>query len=324
MKRMTDANRNAALQPYEQVARVSMFGRLSKSTAGQPGDKEMQIARKNHVGLEFISHYPAAVSQQTSEQEKYRAFQSAMEDTSMLLDRHGIAHIYIKFRKQYLYYDSNVDVIVGKEQWAQTCALLKEKGYSGHVMFKEPDKIMFSKPEAPVSIHLHPGVTWNGVQYFSIEELWENSLPSSDFAAREMTPPYDFLINIAHNLFENYDLSLGDVLYFKRMVERHSIAAGPLEQAAIQNGWGYGFRQVFGQALRLVKEWEAAEQADQIPRTLLAYPYRITPLVLAQAYWQRFTSNVMRKDFRSALREMYAYPSFYALQRRHDLAFLHR
>jgi len=312
----------ADLQAYEQVARMVMFSVPENIISGQPGEKEIKIARKNHLGLEFISHYPEAATFQTQEREKYNAFQLALQETSALFEMHGIPHIYIKFRKHYLYYDSNVDVIVRKDQWAHTISILKENGYSGHVMFKEPDKIMFSKPGIPVSIHLHPGVTWNGVPYFSSDNLWRNSDPSSNFTAREMTFEYDFLINIAHNLFENYDISLGDTLYFKRMLQLHSYDAERLEHVAAENGWLYGFQQVFGLVTELVETWEAAEQSSHIPEKLLIYPYRISKAVLVYAYSQRIAWNIAESRFGPALREIYAYPSFYALKRRHDLPFL--
>ena len=103
-----------------------------------------------------------------------QAFRRAMQETSSLLAAHHVPHIYIKFRKLYQYYDSNVDVIVARKQWQAAIAALESEGYAGHVMFKEPDKIMFSCRGARVSVHLHPGVTWNGVPYFSEDELWSS------------------------------------------------------------------------------------------------------------------------------------------------------
>ena len=309
-------------QIYESIARKVMLDQHEDSTFAQPGEAERKVARKNHVGLEWVLHCPQATQFQAQEWERYHRFQAALHETSDLFHRKAISHIYIKFRKHYHYYDSNVDLLVRREQWQDAIAVLKEDGYSGHVMFKEPDKIMFSKPEQTISVHLHPGVTWNGVPYLDEQDLWANSCPSTEYAAQEMNKSYDFLINLAHNIFENYEVSLGDMLYFHRHLQSYALDFSRMEEVAASNGWLHGYQKSLAQVTELVKLWETAKQSGEVPFRLLAYPYRIAVPILAGAFFERIASNLSGRRFGPALREVYAYPSFYILKRRHDLAIL--
>lgn len=308
-------------QAREVVARTVMCTPTGRHCPGQPSPMAIKIARKNALGLEFAAHYPDAAAQLEQEQQRQDAFHRVMHETSRLLLDHGIEHICIKFRKLYRYYDSNVDVVVDPRQWAQSVELIQGQGYTPHVMFKEPDKIMFDKP-ASVSVHLHPGVTWNGVPYFDQQSLWRRSTRSADRPWLELAPEDDFLVNLAHNLFENYEVSLGDVLYFKRFIEAHTFDLGALEQIAAANGWRYGFRQAYRQIHTLVRAWTHAQHTGTISAELLRYPYQIQMPVLARTFGQRIASNLGGLRLRTALREVYAYPAFYALKRRHDLPWL--
>lgn len=301
-----------------------MFGLATDDESGQPSAAEIKIARKNSVGLEFIAHYPKALALTQEENSRLVAFRDAMQETSKLLASHEIPHIYIKFRKLYRYYDSNVDVIVTKEKWQSAIAALQADGYLGHVMFKEPDKIMFSRLGQSVSVHLHPGVTWNGVPYLDEDVLWRDASPSPDGAWLELSENYDLLINLAHNVFENYEISIGDMLYFRRFLRGRSIDEERLRAVAAENGWHAGLLHVLSQVKTLVRAWDLAEQSGHIPSFLLAYPYGIPVLSLARAFAERVAHNVASRHFRRALREVYAYPAFYALMRRHDILPLSR
>jgi len=316
---------NTVRQPCEYVARMVMFGMPTEEIPGSPGTQELKIARKNNLGLEFVIHFSGAPELAKQEMQRLEDFQNTMQNMTALFACHHIEHIWIKFRKLYLYYDSNVDVIVPQNQWGVAIQLLQNEGYHGHIMFKEPDKLMFSKSGSKVSIHLHPGVTWNGVPYFSAQELWQNSQLSSLYpGGRELTDQYDFLVNLAHNVFENYEISLGDALYFKRFLRSRNVDYGELEKIASKNGWRYGFRKIYAQVLTLVKNWEVAERTQSIPENLLAYPYRIPAPILGKAFCERIASNLTEKHYRAALREIYAYPAFYALNRRHALEIFSR
>lgn len=313
----------AVLQPRVNVARTVMFGAAAAERA-ELDPREVNLARKNSLGLEFAAYYPGAVSDYREEQFRYEQYQHVLLQTSSLLEHHQIPHLYIKFRKLYGYYDSNVDVVVPGVDWRRTIEILQGEGYSGHVMFKEPDKIMFSKPGQLISIHLHPGVTWNGVPYFSEVELWQHSRPAADCAAYELSPEYDFMVNLAHDVFENYEFSLGDTLYFSRCMEMQPLDPGPLKAIASSNGWGHAFDEVYLHLRELLKGWEDARRTREIPAKLLGYPYAIPLPMLARAFWERIRYHLQRREIKRALREVYAYPAFYALKRRHDLPFLSR
>jgi hypothetical protein len=318
---MREHEARMALPARERVARAVMLG---QNGPGEPDAVELEIARRNAVGLELLSHYPAAQEMSEQEETRQRDFQETMRETSALLAAQGIPHIYIKFRKLYRYYDSNVDVIVARAHWRAAIEALQGRGYCGHVMFKEPDKIMFSRSQAAVSVHLHPGVTWNGVPYFGQDDLWRHSSPAAEGAWLELSAEYDFLVNLAHNVFENYEISLGDTLYFQRFLQNDHLDGGRLERIAAGNGWRLGFLRIQAMVESLLEAWADAGQTGAVPTGLLRYPYRIGVPTLWTAFRERVASNLAGNRVRFALREVYAYPLFWALQRRHDLPFFSR
>jgi hypothetical protein len=290
---------------------------------GDPPDDAVQaaalsVARENGLGLELATHLADGPARR-GEELRERQFLGAQAEASSLLGGSGVEHILFKVDRLYRYYDSNVDVIVRVRDWPEATALLERQGYVGSVMFKEPDKVMFSRPDDAVSLHLHPGVTWNGVPYFDDDALWSQSEPDPTVARRRRLRFEDELaVNLAHDLFENYEVSLGDALYFRRAFER-DVALAELEPLAKGNGWVHGLRAAFGYVRAIADGWAGAEKNEIVPPGLLEFPYRIPRAILARAFGERITAGVRDGRIRRAARELYAYPAFYALARRHDL-----
>jgi hypothetical protein len=307
-------------------ARVALIvmGLLVPNAVDSPTEREMSVARKNGVGFEYADHFPNAAAILAGEQDRLAGFLDSLEETSESLQAAEVPHILIKHRRRYRYYDSNVDVVVSRGDWNRVVKLLQARGYAGNVMFKEPDKIMFEHPAKRISVHLHPGVTWNGVPYISTECLWRNSHPQGNEFRRELSDEFEFLVNVGHVLFENYEITLGDVFSFSRDLQKRAIDSAKLSCIASANRWRWGFEQVFEQVESLAHNWGATTDKAAVPNQLLNYPYQIPPAVLARAYSRRIVGNVRDGYLRRALREVYAYPTFYALKRRHDLPALRR
>jgi putative nucleotidyltransferase-like protein len=318
---------DAALETLHSArARVALIvmGRTVPNLPDSPTQREMTIARKNSVGLEYADHFPTAAAILAVENDRLTGFLDALEETSESFQAAKIPHILIKHRRRYRYYDSNVDVVVSHDDWNRAIELLHSRGYAGNVMFKEPDKIMFDHPAKRISVHLHPGVTWNGVPYISTEFLWSNAQPQGNGFRRELSDEFEFLVSVGHLLFENYEITLGDLLSFSRDLQTGTIDIARLSGIARANRWEWGFRQVFEQVTTLVENWNTTTDAAAVPGHLLSFPYQIPPAVLARTYSRRIVSNAHDGHWRRALREIYAYPAFYALKRRHDLPWIRR
>jgi hypothetical protein len=297
------------------LARTVMLGHWPSDAAP---DLALRLARANGVGLEFARHLPDGPIRQEEEARGAR-FRTRVLEASALLGAARIEHIIFKCDRHYVYYDSNVDVIVRPGDWPHARRALQVAGYRGNVMFKEPDKVMFSRPGDPTSVHLHAGVTWNGVPYFDDDALWRRSVRDPLLPERRRLDGQDELaVNLAHNLFENYEVSLGDALYFRR-----ALAAAPalddLEIHARCNGWLGGLGAALAHAHSLAEDWATSERTGHVTPRLANFPYRLPRSTLAQAYSERITANVRARHLRRAAREAYAYPTFYALWWRHDL-----
>ena len=297
------------------LARTVMLGdRPPAATLGLA----LELARANGVGLELARYLPDGPALREAPARGARV-RRRIEEASALLGAEGIEHIVFKCERHYRYYASNVVVIVRPADRPRALHALYTAGYRGNVMFKEPDKVMLSLPGDPTSVHLHVGVTWNGVPYFDDDALWRRSTADPLLPGRFRLDGDDELaVNLAHNLFENYEVSLGDALYFRRAL---GTAPGPtgLDLHARPNGWLGGLGAALEHARSLAEAWASAEQTGLVAPRLVDFPYRLPRATLARAYGERINANLRAGHLRRAAREVYAYPTFYALWWRHDL-----
>lgn len=251
-------------------------------------------------------------------------FWRSVAELDQLLTRPRASHLFIKTVRAYPFADSNIDVVCETEKdWQRAFALAIEQGRRATYSYHEPDKVMFRLArdgrEIKPAWHLHRTVSWNGVPYLENAELFtqrrqveyaDTSLPVPDAA-------HAIAINAGHALFENFVIPLGE-LYDTVELSREVSDWNPLFAAARRQGWEAGLRGY----LELVRT--AAERLD-FPHAIpvnggvapmaLRFPLTIPISLQLKSFFSRIGHNVRRRHWRIALRELYAYPLFYVIEK---------
>lgn len=138
------------------------------------------------------------------------------------------------------YTSDNVDILVQPHHIQEARRVLLGLDYIELRNAEEPDKWLFRRFRAGQSvsaIHLHARVGWD--QGFMLEpELWKRVRQSTDDPSTCVPGPEDaVLINLAHGLIENKNLSMHDLLKVRYALRCNPIDWEYLDRVARERGW---------------------------------------------------------------------------------------
>ena len=165
------------------------------------------------------------------------------------------------------YADSNLDIVTANpDRQANYKALLRELGYRPFrnlADLREPMKQTYQKKGVRLRLHLHTAVSWNGVVYLPLEQVWQRRRLWQTAGGSVWIPSAEdeLLIMAAHAWFENKLVSLHEILYWRELV-RADLDWTYLTKTAQDAGWHKGFMHFMAIASQLV--------------TLLAIPASVT------------------------------------------------
>ncbi|MCB8965966.1 MAG: nucleotidyltransferase family protein [Ardenticatenaceae bacterium] len=149
------------------------------------------------------------------------------------------------------YADSNLDIVTAKpERQAEYKALLRELGYRPFrnlADLREPMKQTYQKDGVRLRLHLHTAVSWNGVVYLPLGQVWQRRRlwPTADQSVWIPSAEDELLIMAAHAWFENKLVSLHEILYWRELVQT-DLDWAYLTKTAQEAGWSKGFMQFMG------------------------------------------------------------------------------
>lgn len=173
------------------------------------------------------------------------------------------------------YSDSNLDIVTAKpERQAAYKASLRELGYRPFrnlADLREPMKQTYQKDGVSLRLHLHTAVSWNGVVYLPLEQVWHRRRlwPVAGGSVWIPSAEDELLIMAAHAWFENKLVSLHEILYWRELVQAN-LDWDYLGKTAQEAGWHKGFMQFLG----IVNQLAALLAIPTtIPLTLPAVPF---------------------------------------------------
>jgi thymidylate kinase len=182
-----------------------------------------------------------------------RAFLAAAE---ALADA-GIATVLFKTHGPYPYTSSNVDVLVPPGAIARAVAALAAIGHHEMVHYWEPNKRLlrrFRGTECDVMIHLHEKVSWIVLAFLDMEALWSRTRTTCDPALTHVAPEDMVAALLAHAVYENNKVRLGDVWKVRQAVAERGFDWSEVVRIAALRSWLPG--------LALARYWYgAAERA---------------------------------------------------------------
>ena len=139
------------------------------------------------VGLALMAKRPFPAPFEAKMQQAEARAAGTMGLLDLLLPRFAAANLPLLTIKSFLpfaYVDSNIDCVCIPPQPASAyTAVLEQAGFyrlRNLADVREPLKQMFAPPATSPSLpryHLHTAVSWNGVDYLDLTEVWQRRLP---------------------------------------------------------------------------------------------------------------------------------------------------
>jgi hypothetical protein len=210
------------------------------------------------------------------EAKNYDLFWQSVIEIAQLFSRKNIEYAVIKTRRIYEFYDWDIDVLVRKEDWSKALRVLQGHGFKRAHMLSHPlasleaDKLLMEK-RGGFPIHLHRRVSWHGVEYLSSDLVLSSSLEVE--GVYYPSKAIDALIYCAHSIFENYELTLGEVYHFMKTAD--SSVHDFILSLANENGWLEGARL----SIKAMKNiWSSLNSRECIK---LPYRYELRSLLKA-------------------------------------------
>lgn len=152
----------------------------------------------------------------------------------------------IKSFLPFRYIDTNLDLVtVHPKQWSDYVNQLRSLGYQQFrnlADLREPMKATFFKPEVDLKIHLHRAVSWNGLMYLPLDQVWQRRrlIEVGQHPVAIPSAEDEMLIMAAHACFENKYISLHELLYWHHLVNL-DLDWDYMVETAVSSNWHHGF-----------------------------------------------------------------------------------
>lgn len=272
----------------------------------------------------------------SASREPFDAYWTTVGRLHEVLTAAGIRPVFLKSRRNYPFYDSNVDVLIARAEWAETIRVLSADRWrvpSKLVQVKqnliERSKLKLPPTEAGLlPAHLYGAVSWryqSDVGFLpqgDAENRYLEQVPMAELCPGLTEFPgmkilmttwsADLLIHSAQTAFENYRIFLGEAVFIHDLWRR--LPAGEIreiEALARENG-GYD-------ALMYVREHIDTVFADPAYLRPERWPHNLSLPALWRAWYRRAGNVRKRRSTLRAAEEMFGYmlfSSLYAVKRK--------
>ena len=158
----------------------------------------------------------------------------------------GIESIFIKavgLEPAFPHTSDNLDAYILPAQGDAARQAMRRLGYVELRNIEEPNKYLFKRfraGEEVCAIHMHLRIEWS-VSFLFEERVWARRLVASDDPHLYIPSPEDaVLITIAHSLYENKCVKLGDLVRVNHCLTHHELDWGYIWDTAGSKGWSPG------------------------------------------------------------------------------------
>ena len=148
----------------------------------------------------------------------YKVVKNELLSAIELLNSYGVQTLFIKSSKILPLDSDNFDVLVHVDQMQLADQVLKRNGFSVVKCADEPYKVLYRKTKNGkdyLALHLHTKIAWYGVEFLKAEDIWKKYLVKNIEGTNIgfISPEHHVLVTLAHALFENASMKLGDIMY---------------------------------------------------------------------------------------------------------------
>jgi len=252
-------------------------------------------------GVHALLDSPEFVAVVTDDRDRYRGPHAEYVEVASIWSRAGIPCICFKsagIAPSFPYTSDNVDLLVHPHHIDEARRVLLGLHYIELRNAEEPDKWLFRRfraGESVSAIHLHARVGWD--EGFMLEpDLWKHTRQSADDPMTWVPGPEDaVLINLAHGLIENKNLSLHDLLKVRYILRGGPINWDSIDRVARERGWLLCLH--LGLALVAHLEERLFDEPSIPPSERARFEHTVQSCRWLAAYWRELTAREPEMPF---------------------------
>lgn len=206
----------------------------------------------------------------------------------------GIEAIFIKavgLAPSFPYTSDNVDVYMCPEFGRAARESLRRLGFVELRNLEEPNKYLFKRfrgGEEVCAIHMHLRLEWN-VSFLPEETMWQRRRVAPDDKRLRIPSPEDaLLITLAHALYENKCVKLGDLVRADHCLTQYTLDWEYIWEVARSKGWLSGLSFCL---LMLDKLDRSLYQSPAVPPAQVERAWESLP-----ARWRRVTERHLARE----------------------------
>lgn len=215
---------------------------------------------------------------------KYLKTAGYVED---LFSKNNINYCAIKAFRNYKHFNTDLNISVSSKDFKKIILLLESLGWSRRdwwSQFKEniseygKRKMVFLNSRDLCEIHLYPGLSWHGFEYWNHSQIMDNSLKCEidGYTFQNTNIIGDIVCNIGHAFFERYKLTAGEIYFLNSAIKKLNVEQRKtIDNIFSQNGWGVTLISIE----ELIKDNFGKDQS---------YPILIPRPLLEKAWYSRF------------------------------------
>ena len=180
------------------------------------------------------------------EADSFASQRAEFELVRLAWEAEGIESIFIKavgLEPSFPHTSDNLDAYLRPEQGHAARQVMRRLGYVELRNIEEPNKYLFKRFRAGdevCAIHLHLRIEWS-VSFLFEERVWERRLVAPDDHRLYIPAPEDaLLITIAHSLYENKCVKLGDLARVNHCLAHDALDWDYIWEVAHSKGWAPG------------------------------------------------------------------------------------
>ena len=160
-------------------------------------------------------------------------------------DAQGISFVFIKSPGYFPLFSDNLDIIIHPHSAKEAKRVLEENNYFELFKWSEAFKAYYRKYKGTsevLSVHLHEKVAWDGKIFLDFEKCYNDKQEMKNFSGYYMPGPENaFIITLAHAIFENKYILLGDYQNLIYLIHNFSLDLHKITKLVGQYSWSQGF-----------------------------------------------------------------------------------
>ena len=264
---------------------------------------------------------------------KYYYHKKIAETSVMLIDHfmeacneNELPLLTIKSFLPFPFIDTNIDIVaVDLKNLSKYQKIIDQLGYvrvRNLADLREPDKAMYAKSKTKEStyelcpkLHLHRRISWNGITYLNLGNVWQRHQYRTILQHKIKIPvpstEDELLIIAAHALFENKYITLCDLAHLN-WIFNQDLDWEYADKAAKEYNWSPGFFKFISTALLLLKtmgfDFDIEPKLPSPIKTRFDYsPILLPPAKTLNITLNKMLNDLMNKEIKKIPWELFSY-----------------